>query len=86
MPDPTDTETHEALTTLLVAHQRIPLFRGSVGQRCTGCDSLYGEPDGPNSPRHAAHLAAVLTAHGWGRLPDAETVVADGEGGRGVGS
>lgn len=48
------------IEAVLLAHQRIPLFDDRGGQRCTGCDNLHGEPDGPNSPRHVAHLAARI--------------------------
>ena len=44
----------------LLAHQRIPMFDGTEGQRCVGCDNLRGETAGPNSPRHTAHDAQVL--------------------------
>jgi hypothetical protein len=54
----------ERVAEALIQHQRIPLYDGTGGQRCVGCDSLYGETDGPNSPRHAEHLAAVLLAPG----------------------
>jgi hypothetical protein len=43
-----------------IQHQRIPLFDGTQGQRCVGCDALRGATDGPNSPRHAAHVAEQI--------------------------
>lgn len=51
--------TPEAIAKVIVSHQRIPLFNGGLGQRCSGpgCTAFYGETDGPNSPRHAAHVA-----------------------------
>lgn len=45
---------------VLIQHQRIPLYDGSDGNRCAGCDNLRGESDGSNSPRHARHLAALI--------------------------
>jgi hypothetical protein len=54
----------ERVAEVLIQHQRIPLFDGTGGQRCVGCDSLRGETDGPNSPRHARHVAQVLVAPG----------------------
>jgi hypothetical protein len=55
----------EELALLLVRHQRIPIYNGTAGQRCTGCDSLHGETDGPNSPRHGEHLADLILASDW---------------------
>lgn len=47
----------------MIQHQRIPLFNAPGGKRCGGCDYMYGEPDGPNSPSHVEHQArAVLDA------------------------
>jgi hypothetical protein len=62
-PDAASEDDAEALTELIVAHQRIPMY-GHIpnAQRCTGCDHLKAESDGPNSPRHAAHLAQVILA------------------------
>lgn len=56
------TDTRDKLAALIVQHQRIPLFDDTFGQRCVGCDSLYGETDGPNWSRHAEHLADALLA------------------------
>jgi hypothetical protein len=53
-------ERDAAVEAVLLRHQRIPLFDGTQGQRCMGCDDLYGATDGPNSPRQVAHLAAAL--------------------------
>ena len=50
------------LSAVNVQHQRIPMFDGGGGQRCVGCDSLHGETDGPNSPRHAEHVAIKQAA------------------------
>ena len=52
----------EVLAGVNVQHQRIPMFDGYGGQRCVGCDSLRGESDGPNSPRHAEHVAVEQAA------------------------
>ena len=46
----------------LIDHQRIPMFDGTGGERCVGCDDLRGEPDGSNSPRHTQHLAEAVVA------------------------
>lgn len=50
------------LTAIIVSHQRIPLYDNSMGQRCVGCDNLHSESDGPNSPRHAEHVAREIAA------------------------
>lgn len=48
----------EVLAAISVQHQRIPRYAGSFGgMRCVGCDHLEGATDGPNSPRHAEHVA-----------------------------
>lgn len=60
----------EALVGILVGHQRIPLFDGTLNQRCSGCDTMRGDSDGPNSPRHARHLADLVIAAGW--VPESE--------------
>ena len=52
----------EVLSAVNVQHQRIPMFDGYGGHRCVGCDSLRGESDGPNSPRHAEHVAVEQAA------------------------
>lgn len=57
-----DEQIIEQATQALVTHSRIPKYDGN-GQTCAGCNHLDGEPDGPNSPRHMAHVArAVLEA------------------------
>lgn len=74
MPDSEAAALTEQIAELLAEHQRIPMFDGSDGQRCSGgCDELRGEPDGPNSPRHAAHVAAILAA----RLADSRPAVTE---------
>lgn len=66
----------EALADIIMAHQRIPMYDGSgpvyadsglPARRCSGpgCDSLKGESDGPNSPRHAWHLTDLILAAGY---------------------
>lgn len=71
----------EALADIIMAHQRIPMYDGSgpvytdsglPAQRCSGlgCDSLEGESDGPNSPRHAWHLTDLIIAAGYERRRD----------------
>ena len=64
MPDEITTAAtlEEVLAAVNVQHQRIPMFDGYGGQRCVGCDSLRGESDGPNSPRHAEHVAVEQAA------------------------
>ena len=63
MPNETTAATlEEVLAAVSVEHQRIPMFDGGLGQRCVGCDSLRGESDGPNSPRHAEHVAVEQAA------------------------
>ena len=64
MPDEMTTAAtlEEVLAAVSVEHQRIPMFDGGLGQRCVGCDSLRGESDGPNSPRHAEHVAVEQAA------------------------
>lgn len=62
---PVELTEAEALFNILFGHQRIPTYDGTAGQRCTGCDSLNGETDGPNSPRQAKHLAALILEAGW---------------------
>lgn len=57
-----------ALTEILVRHQRIPMYDG-LAQRCSGCDHLLGESDGPNSPRHAEHLARLVADWYAERIP-----------------
>ena len=55
--------TADEYQRVLLTHQRIPM--GSVDHGvylCTGCDDLLGSTDGPNSPRHAAHVAQTLAA------------------------
>ena len=48
----------KVLGEVIVRHQRIPLFNGTGNNRCSGCGNLHNATDGPNSPRHAAHVAA----------------------------
>lgn len=49
------------IAEVLLRHQRIPLYNSGPGRNCcVGCDNLYGETDGSNSPRHVAHLADAL--------------------------
>lgn len=52
----------ERAAEVLVQHQRIPTYDARDSYRCSGCDSLKGESDGPNSPRHAIHVAEALAA------------------------
>lgn len=63
------TEAPEALTALLAQHHR------RDGLTMTGRGHRYRCACGEIVASHAAHLAAVLTAAGWGRLPDATTCV-----------
>lgn len=58
------TPAQEELFHLIFRHQRIPTYVG-LGQRCTGCDHLNGETDGPNSPRQTQHLVDLIIAAGW---------------------
>ncbi|HEY9352761.1 MAG TPA: hypothetical protein VIP28_05900 [Nocardioides sp.] len=62
--DPAAAPSVEQIAEMLVRHQRIPMYEtsGDQRQRCVGCDSLKGETDGPNSPRHAQHLAEEIRA------------------------
>lgn len=62
-------DPRQRIVELLLAHQRVPLLDGTTNKRCLGCDSLNGEPDGANSPNHAAHLADGLVQAGL-RFPD----------------
>ena len=71
-PDANDPSAQEGLAGVILAHQRIPLFDGTQGQRCVGCDNLRGETDGPNSPRHAAHLADAILRAGFGPVREVE--------------
>lgn len=64
MTDLPRTPAAEELFHLIFRHQRIPTYIG-LGQRCTGCDHLNGETDGPNSPRQAQHLVDLIIAAGW---------------------
>lgn len=64
MTDLPRTPAAEELFHLIFRHQRVPTYVGH-GQRCTGCDHLKGETDGPNSPRHTQHLVDVIIAAGW---------------------
>ena len=54
------TEQIERIFEVIIAHQRIPKFDGTHGQRCVGCGHCDGATDGPNSPRHARHVAAEI--------------------------
>lgn len=58
---------HEALSEIFMSHQRIPSALDDGTKRCTGlaCNSLRGETDGPNSPRHAWHLADEVLDSDW---------------------
>lgn len=51
-------QIEKTLADVAVQHQRIPINPRNSDHQCSGCDHLRGEPDGPNSPRHAAHVAA----------------------------
>jgi hypothetical protein len=64
MTDLPRTPAAEELFHLIFRHQRIPTYVGH-GQRCTGCDHLNGETDGPNSPRHTQHLVDLILAAEW---------------------
>lgn len=61
----------EAIVEVIVGHQRIPTYRGNA-QRCVGCDHLRDETDGPNSPRHARHVAEQIIASDWLAALDTE--------------
>jgi hypothetical protein len=62
-----------ALAKVIVGHQRIPMYGHIPGlQRCSGgCSDLLAESDGPNSPRHALHVAEQILTSDWLAAHDA---------------
>jgi hypothetical protein len=66
-PAEPDAGEGEGLAEVIVGHRRIPMYGHIPGlQRCSGgCSDLLAESDGPNSPRHALHVAEQILASDW---------------------
>jgi hypothetical protein len=76
--------TPETLAEAMLAHQRIPTYRSIDGdptgpgeQVCT-CGHMPAS-DGPNSPRHVAHVAEVVHGLVLDALADAQTKASEWE-------